>query len=1027
MRGYADDLSASGAAGAQEELLDDRALGGSGGGYADPYAYERPLDAVNRHSRLLDAAPILPGTAFGSDQRRLSRLPPGVSMIDPFGFNLTADPSPYDLASLSQPPASPGSTSFARQSPVRSSFLGPGANGGPSVSSSPLGSPRLSGASGTSAASSSAFIPSAAASSPATSPGSSEYGFVPGPQQPWMKPRASSAGEGSSGGFNRAQVRNGLLAAPPLGGMPRGVSQRSKLSGEIDADAMSIASVSSRQPAAAIPGVPTDSDYLNSKLYQRTLKAQKALEKERAKAASKGKLSRYDEEASKSTSSLTLGFGLGHRRRSSVDSSRPPSIMSAVGVAGATGKRSGRKSGLGWFRSSSEAALTLSSSQSPPLEQLAPPMPTSKSSSQLSALGAGRRSPSSNGSGSGVGSVGTPGGGAGEAGSGAVTPLPPSPNLPSEATLRAMGVSTEQLRAAAHAQQPPYPPSPQPMSGSGSSSPRSASFGPTAPTAMAGGTGAAPPGRPRSAGRQGSGGKRSPQASMQPSMSPVPPSPSESTFTGSQGDHFPLPTQPKPTAVPLAPALPPSVSSPAAPPAPRTVPARTASLEPPSQPVQLAAVPPRTASRAPESVPLPPSASHTPTTPTFSPSATASPPPPVPAAPARQQSLPLSPTAAAPLPSSAPVQPRSGPPQAQPAPRPAAPSALPAGAAPPSSLAPPQPVDPLVKRRKSGLGLLFSNRGSNSNSPSQSERNSIASSAGSSAATTRAASPAAVEPQKKLSRKETNGGGGGFFGFGGSGGGNKLLRSSAGAGGHSPAPSAASAPPPPPGARAPVMPGKKEKEKKKEKKDEPFFHPSQALYSPPPPPPQAPAQQPRSPPMQQLAPRSPAPPQGQPYSPQIRAINASPMLPQQQQQQPPSPNPAAFAPHPHGLANGHPASSAQHAARTDSSSGSSTTFSSLSSSSSTLPPSTPANVPFSISPDPASGSTSKKSGFAAFFGGGGGSMRARTKSIPGQQGAPEKALPGVPPVAQPQGALLRKPPRGQSLGAGQQPAHPTYA
>lgn len=43
-----DDLSSAGGLGAQEELLDDRAIKEGGGGYVDPYAWERPLDAVNR-------------------------------------------------------------------------------------------------------------------------------------------------------------------------------------------------------------------------------------------------------------------------------------------------------------------------------------------------------------------------------------------------------------------------------------------------------------------------------------------------------------------------------------------------------------------------------------------------------------------------------------------------------------------------------------------------------------------------------------------------------------------------------------------------------------------------------------------------------------------------------------------------------------------------------------------------------------------------------------------------------------------
>ncbi|GAA5844497.1 hypothetical protein JCM11251_004193 [Rhodosporidiobolus azoricus] len=1067
--------------GAQEELLDDRAVaragaaGGNGGrggaGYVDPYAWERPLDAVNRHSRLMDAEPVLAGTAFGSDTRRLSRLPPGVSMVDPFGFNLTSDVSPYDLAAFSQSPPTAGTNALSRSSPVRSSFLGPGYQ--PTMTASPQINPRLSGMSGTSAASSSAAASTAAATSPATSPGTSEHAFAlqnGAPQPPWLKPRASSAGE--QGGPPRSQVRNGLLA-PGLGGMPpRGVSQRSKLSGEIEADAMSITSTTSRQTSSALPpSVPTDSDYLNSKLYQRTLRAQKALEKERAKAASRGKLSRYDEEASKSTGSLHLGFGLG--RRSSVDSSRPPSIMSAVGVAGSTGRRSGRKS-LGWFRSSSEAALTLSS---PAKEELAPPaLPASKSSSQISALGAGRRSPSSGGSsslggGSGIGVVGA--GGSSGPGSGAVTPLPPSPNLPSEATLRAMGVSTDQLRAAAQAQPPP--PSPR-------------GTGPAYPSAPSPPAASGVPQRPRSGGRSASGGK-SPRTSVQPSMPPVPPSPTEPIPP--EAGQYP-PSQPKTTALPLvAPFQQPRPVQIQAPPV------RKASLEPPPTaaipsvspaPAQgQVPVPPRTASRPaqsqqpqlrPENVPLPPSAATTPIggnfplssgAPTSRQPSLLQPTPPSTAAPQAQ----ARPSPAHPYPQTqstsssqrslpagaAPAQPSPAPtstPSAQPTPAPAP--------APAPALAAPTPAEPQVKRRKSGFGLLFGGGGSSSgrSTGTASERSSIASASTATAkATSREGSPAPgpgaaaekdkmmqrikerqeieargrerekrqqeEQAKKKLTRKDTNGGGGGgFFGFGsGSAGANKL-RSSGGPSKqqqHQPAPSAAKAPPPPPGARPP----ERQKSQKKEKKEDvPFFHPSQALYASRQPesaqPPRAP-----QPPMQANPQYSPLAPSS-PSEAQIRAINASPPV-----QHPPSPNPtgAFSSQHPsHPIAAQHQ----QYSPRNDSSSGSSTTFSSLSSSSSTLPPPTPANAPVNVASPLGLGthSINKKSGFASFFsmGGNGGSLRGRTKSSPSspppglrqQQQLGAKTLPGLPspppPVAN--GTLLAKPPRGQSLGLQQQ-------
>ncbi|GAA5988017.1 hypothetical protein JCM11641_002131 [Rhodosporidiobolus odoratus] len=967
MQGYpADDLNGGGA---EEELLDDKAVAGAKAGtagYVDPYSWERPLDAVNRHSRFLDTAPVVPGTAFGSDQRRLSRLPPGVSMVDPFGINLTSDVSPYDLAAFSQGPPSPGAPSHS-SSPVRNSFLA-----APGVTAAPQMSPRFSGASGSttaSASASSSAFGSAAASTPATSPGSSEHNVAlqsGGPQAPWMKPRASSAGEI---GYSRAQVRNGLLAP----GMPRGVSQRSKLSGEIDADTMSLASTP-RQSPPAIPGVPTDSDYLNSKLYQRTLKAQKALEKERAKAAAKGKLSRYDEGTNRSTGSLALGFNLGgNGSRTSTSSHRPPSIMSATGVAGAIGKRSGRKS-LGWFRSASEAALPLSE---PHPQHLAP----SKSSSQLS-MQAGRRSSSAGSSPVSMGAGGL---------SGSSTPLPPSPNLPSEATLRAMGVSQDQLRAASK-------PSPPGTANGVPPSPRKEERG-----------------RPQSAG----GNKRSPQASVQPSMSPVPPSPPDSvtTFTNAQRQRPSSPT--RPSALPLSPLLQPAPTTRPTysrnPSSDKSAPAPTASSSTSSRPAAnpastSSAILPRLASKAvPNNNPLPSSAppsltafptSDTSPPPSASPSPQAAVPPPT-----RQHSLPSKPPASSTIP--APVQaatPASPLPQRPPS---LQPRALLAGAAPgsarpvvsPSTLAPPQ-SSAQVKRRRSGLGSLFS--GLANSSGSSSDKNSSASNS-----TLRGASPVPspqrqrdvvrdkekekdsmlkrmeerqmkeAQLKKKPPRKEGSASsGGGLFGGKSRG-----------------APSAASAPPPPPGARPP--------EKPKKKQDEPFFHPSQGLF---PPPPAAAALPPT---------RSPVPSRHQ----QIRAINASPLV----SSHPSSPNPSADA-HAHSARNG--------------SSGSSTTFSSLSSSASTLPPLTPANPAIYLDPtgNAVKASLSKKSGFASLFGGG----RSRVKSnappltpIQGKGTGPDKlremqqgggkgvidakALPVLPQQGQ------QRPPRGQSLN-GQQPA-----
>lgn len=170
-----------------------------------------------QHSRLLDAAPVAAPVLDNS--RRLSRLPPGFSMLDPFGFNLTNDASPYDLAlSASQADLAAGITSAARSS-VRASYLG-----SPAVSTTPSLSPYPS----TSSTSSLPSTPSL--SSPP------DGSFAPG-AQPWLKPRASSAGEQGMG-HNRSHVRNGLLA-PNGYASPRQANGRSKLSGEIDADVRS--------------------------------------------------------------------------------------------------------------------------------------------------------------------------------------------------------------------------------------------------------------------------------------------------------------------------------------------------------------------------------------------------------------------------------------------------------------------------------------------------------------------------------------------------------------------------------------------------------------------------------------------------------------------------------------------------------------------------------------------------------------------------------------------------------------------
>ncbi|GAA5953444.1 hypothetical protein JCM3765_005041 [Sporobolomyces pararoseus] len=341
------DMHGRGLSDAQEELLVEAQNDSENGKDYNPYAWERPLDSVNRHSRMLDSSPL--ATASDPSGRRVSRLPPGVQMLDPFGFSLAADASPYDLAlNASSPSATPGVLSPSR-SPVRSSFL----------------QPQLTSASTSTSSHGHSQFPSS--SSIASNLSNASTAATTPTLQPWTKPRAASAGEVYQLN-SRAQIKSGLLGPPPVS---RGTSSRSrlsKLSGEIEAETASIASTTSKQQLPAF--VPADSDYLNSKLYARTLKAQKALEKERFKAASKGKMSRYDSEAAKSTSSLAVP-------RSSMDTGRPASIMSVASM----GKiRSGRRSALGWFKSSSEIALS-PPTPDPPAES--PPLPTSRSSTAL--------------------------------------------------------------------------------------------------------------------------------------------------------------------------------------------------------------------------------------------------------------------------------------------------------------------------------------------------------------------------------------------------------------------------------------------------------------------------------------------------------------------------------------------------------------------------------------------------------------------------------------------------------------------
>ncbi|GAA5878521.1 hypothetical protein JCM3774_000096 [Rhodotorula dairenensis] len=407
----------------QEELVDEseRPAHSKQNGLLDPYAFERPLDAVNRHSRLLDVAPAPQNVR---DSRRMSRLPPGLTMVDPFGFNVAAETSPYDLAlTASQAPAT---ATLSSSAPPASRFS---YSGVPGVSAAPV------------ASSSSGYR----ASFMGAPPGLAENGSTAF-AQPWNKQRASSHGELGTNGFGqpRSQIRHSSLSpnAAMRATSPKPGAGPSKLSGEVDL-ATRLSPSSKRQSVA--PPIPTDADYLNSRLYQRTLKAQKALEKERAKAAAKGKTSRYETNnlASKSTSSLTSTLGGFGMRKRSGESLRPASIMSVAGVSGSSSiRRSGRKS-FGWFRSASEAALPLSAStgSSAAAGGEKPQLSNMQTSLSLPKMPALPTRTSSNGASSSNHRAPSP-----------QSAMPPSPNLPSEATLRSMGLSDDQIEAAAQAQ-----------------------------------------------------------------------------------------------------------------------------------------------------------------------------------------------------------------------------------------------------------------------------------------------------------------------------------------------------------------------------------------------------------------------------------------------------------------------------------------------------------------------------------------------------------------------------------------------
>ncbi|KAL8290042.1 hypothetical protein RQP46_002981 [Phenoliferia psychrophenolica] len=310
--GVGPDLNAS----AQEELLAED----DGKAAADPYTYERPLEAINRYSRIYEAAP-LPTTKA---DRRVSRLPPGVALLDPFGYGLNPDISPYDSAAIysngsrSTTGSGSGSLSPSGRSPYPSSSSMSAMSGG---SLSSMGQP---------------------SSSAATSP------------LPWTGPADQNDPRRASAGDLTPTWQSSTTRSPRFPGMGR-----SKLSGEIEVDTASqVESSAPPSPAAAGPNViPTDHDYTNSRLFQRTQKAQKALEKERAKGR------------------LNPAFDQGPGR----ENRRSASAMSFLSDAGSTNTKSKSRGSLGWFRSASEVAL--------PLAELVPPSPALPSSQSVSDLG----------------------------------------------------------------------------------------------------------------------------------------------------------------------------------------------------------------------------------------------------------------------------------------------------------------------------------------------------------------------------------------------------------------------------------------------------------------------------------------------------------------------------------------------------------------------------------------------------------------------------------------------------------------
>lgn len=99
-------------------------------------------------------------------------------------------------------------------------------------------------------------------------------------------------------------------------------------------------------PAGEGVVVPEDKDFLNSKLYQRTLRAQKALEKERAKTVNRASKvpTKFEEEIKASRSRRKSGASFISAEVASI-SSRTNRVRRSIGS-------------MGWFRSQSEVMLS---------------------------------------------------------------------------------------------------------------------------------------------------------------------------------------------------------------------------------------------------------------------------------------------------------------------------------------------------------------------------------------------------------------------------------------------------------------------------------------------------------------------------------------------------------------------------------------------------------------------------------------------------------------------------------------------